>query len=276
MDPLNFLNQTITQITGGESVGNVLYDTANQLMSNVPGMTSPRYSGGTLNKGKPRAGESTVGRKLGQPAILGGKTVYWAGPTYEWQTPESYKNLYGSAPSSAPTPPQVKPGDLPMPSGGSITEAASSPPLPGATDISGSTATEAQPPGGVQQPGVGTTIPQTQEPVAERAFEQIKQLSDPDYLARLGQDRLRRLLAAEFVTSELRSAREKDKYAKEVEIKNIESWRDLQVATTEANARKEVALASTIATAMAPNTALAQAMTQQYQAAMAPFTIRRG
>jgi len=276
MDPLNFLNQKISQVTGGESVGNVLYDTANQLISNIPGFTSPRYAGGKIDKSKPRTGEVTVDRKLGQPAVLGGKTVYWAGPSYEWQTPESYKNLYGSLPATAPKPPQIKPEDLPMPSGGSITEAAPSPPLPGATDISSSTATAAQPPGGIQQPGAGTTISQSQEPVVGEAIAQLKQFSDPEYLSRLGQDRLRRLLAAEFVTSELRSAREKDKYAKEVEIKNIESWRDLQVAATEANARKEVALASTIATAMAPNTALAQAMTQQYQAAMTPFTLRRG
>jgi hypothetical protein len=275
MDPLNFLNQKVSQLTGG-SVGNSLYDTANQLLSNIPGLTSPRYAGGQIDRSQPRTGESTVDRKLGQPAILGGKTVYWAGPSYKWQTAGSYKSLYGSMPSAVSTPPPVKPSDLPMPSGGSITDATPSPSLPSASDISSSAATAAQPPGGVQQPGAGTTIPQSQEPVVGEAIAQLKQFSDPDYLARLGQDRLRRLLAAEFVTSELRSQREKDKYAKEVEIKNIESWRDLQVAATEANARKEVALASTIATAMAPNTALAQAMTQQYQAAMAPFNLRRG
>jgi len=279
MDPFSFFNTKIGEAVQSPGFREFMMGAGKQVLLANP-LTGPATLLGSMAgvgpfADQPDTPEAT--RKIGQRAVRGGKDVLWAGPTRGYQSPESYKSLFGALPADyKPSSTSGAAGSLSMPSGGSITEAAPSPPLPGASDISGSAATAAQPPGGVQQLGEGTTIPQTQEPIGKEAVELLKKFADPEYLSRLGKDRLDRLLVSEFFTSGLRGEREQAKYLKEEQIKKIEAWRDLQVAATEANARKEVALASTIATAMAPNTALAQAMTQQYQAAMAPFTLRRG
>lgn len=267
MNPLTLLNNTLANFP------NEAYDFVNAGLSRIPGFTSPRYpGGGTVDTSKPRTGETAVEPRIGQQAVLGGKDVLWAGPAYKYQTPGSYQKLFGALPATFK--PTRAAGSQAMPrTGGILPEETSTAPA----DASSSTAaTAAQPPAGATPVGEGLEIPQTQEPLIAQSMEMLKRLQDPEYLKRIGEDRARRLLAAEFVTSELRGQREKAKYAKEVEVKNIESWRDLQVAATEANAREAVAFASTIGAAMMPNTALAAAMTQQYQAAMAPFNARRG
>jgi len=190
---------------------------------------------------------------VGQAAKLGGRPVYYAGKNYGYQSPESYKKVFGAYPKgyTPPEPEQKKDDQAEAPA-------------------SADTGTGAKAPeGGPSLEGEGAE--QTQEPITAEILERLDRYADPAYQEEISRIKTRNLIEAATVMSALRAPRERQKQAAEIERQNIQAWRDIRAAQIEANARQQMALGLATVSAMTPNLSN---FAEIYKASTAPFNIR--
>lgn len=242
------------------------YDLLNQVLSTIPGMTSPRYEGGSINRDVAQTGSIPPG----QLAYKDGKPVYFVDSYYGYQSPESFKKATGKYPKG-------------------YTPSAQASVEPPAVDQSGESAAGSEDTGAFDQPESGTTdsVPDTsapspgplkgegakqeQEPITSEILERLDRYADPAYQAELSRIKTRNLVEAATVMSALRAPRERQKQAAEIERQNIQAWRDIRAAQIEANARQQMALGLATVSAMTPNLSN---FADIYRASTAPFNIR--
>ena len=115
--------------------------------------------------------------------------------------------------------------------------------------------------------------PQTTDPetaVYQKYLEKI--LFDPEFRARVTKEDTENFLRRSLLTNALSMRQSRENTQRQVELKNIEAWKELERARIDANTRQAIALQSTIAASMLPNQGLMAGMTAAYQAAMAPLS----
>ena len=244
---------------------------------------------------------SSWSRETGQLAILGGKPVVWAGPTYGWQSPETYYStvspqyfegrtgtktpaeLYARAASLKGFDPTKDPFKTqpPAPKQDASTEKGTIKPSTdqqaedkAETDTSADidTSTPAK-----KDPYPGTKIPQEQDPAIGRAFDLIEAALDPERQRQLEDMRLQNLLKSQLLTSALTREGERARYARDIEKANIDAWKERQVAMYNANAVMAAGLGAATMAAFAPPSA--SALSSTLSAAMQPFSnisLKRG
>ena len=240
------------------------YDLLNQVLSTIPGMTSPRYEGGTINRDVAQTGYIPPG----QLAYKDGKPVYFVDSYYGYQSPESFKKATGKYPKGfTPSEPEQPKAGQPEIDTDTTTSNEGGDTLPGGSTGSGGTVTA--PEGGPILEGEGAK--QTQEPITAEVLERLDRYADPAYQEEISRIKTRNLIEAATVMSALRAPRERQKQAAEIERQNIQAWRDIRAAQIEANARQQMALGLATVSAMAPNLSN---FAEIYKASTAPFNIR--
>lgn len=237
------------------------YELLNQVISHIPGMSSPRYpGGGRVNTSVGQTGTPPPG----QLAYKDGKPVFYVNPYYGFQSAESFKKATGSYPQGFEPPAQQTPAALEP--AAADPESSSVPPATGSD--APDTAPPAPEPGSV---GEGADVEQKQEPIVDPTRELIERVFDPEYQREISQQKLRNLIEASIVTSALKAPRERQKQQSEIERQNIQAWRDIRTAQIEANARQQMALGLATVSALTPNM---QNFADIYKASQAPFNVR--
>ena len=243
------------------------YDLLNQAISAIPGFSSPRYQGGSINRDVAQTGYIPPG----QLAYTDGKPVYFVDSYYGYQSPEGFKKATGKYPKGY-TPSTQAAVEMP-----SVDQ-----PEAGRTD-SGASGASDQPAVGTESPTPGASAPSTgpslegegakqaQEPITSEILERIDRYSDPAYQEELSRIKTRNLIEASTVLSALRAPRERQKQAAEIERQNIQAWQAIKTAQIEANARQQMALGLATVSAMTPNLSN---FAEIYKASTAPFNIR--
>lgn len=159
----------------------------------------------------------------------------------------------------------------------------------GATDMPTDTGSDGSKPGGGKvvppegENGKGKpdgTLPGTTDPNKGKQGEEegpqdywkeiVKQL-DPDIVRKRAAIDTENFVKRELVTNLLSMRQSRETTARQVEIKNIEAWKALELARVEANTRQTIATAQTIALSLTPNQGYSQALSTAYGAALKPF-----
>ena len=243
----------------------------------------------------PTVGRQAPAPKKGAASILGGEKVYYAGDGYGYQSPESYKKIFGSFPEGyepklgAPAVLGGKPvfyagkaygyqspqsykealGSLP-PGYTPQQDAQDRDETGGATGESegGQTGGQTGDRGGeLEGEGAG----QTQEPVVDSTARLLEKLTSREFQEDISRTKTRNLIEAATVLSALRAPRERQKQQAEIERQNIQAWRDIRTSQIEANARQQMALGLATVSALTPNMSN---FAEIYKASTAPFTLR--
>lgn len=237
------------------------YELLNQVISHIPGMSSPRYPGG----GRVDTSVGQTGTPPpGQLAYKDGKPVFYVNPYYGFQSAESFKKATGNYPQGFEPPAQQTSA---TPASPAADQESSATPSASGSDAP-DTAPAAPQPGSV---GEGADVEQKQEPIVDPTRELIERVFDPEYQREISQQKLRNLIEASIVTSALKAPRERQKQQSEIERQNIQAWRDIRTAQIEANARQQMALGLATVSALTPNM---QNFAEIYKASQAPFNIR--
>lgn len=130
----------------------------------------------------------------------------------------------------------------------------------------------------------GTETPTTEQMPSQRPAGQatdpqidyynkiLERVLDPELRGRLAAQDTKEAITRALVTSALSMRQSRENSRRQIEIENIQAWRDLERSRIEANARQAMALGSTIASSLIPNQGLAGVLTQAYQSAMSPFS----
>jgi hypothetical protein len=243
------------------------YDLLNQAISVIPGFSSPRYQGGSVNRDVAQTGYIPPG----QLAYTNGKPVYFVDSYYGYQSPEGFKKATGNYPKgytpsaqAAVEMPSVDQPEAKRPDSGDT----------GATDQPAAGAVSPTP--GASAPSTGPSLEgegakQEQEPITDKTLERIEEIMSLPYQEGLSKLRTRNLIEAATVMSALRAPRERQKQAAEIERRNIEAWQAIKTAQIEANARQQMALGLATVSAMTPNLSN---FAEIYKASTAPFNIR--
>lgn len=119
----------------------------------------------------------------------------------------------------------------------------------------------------------------SQQPAAQGADAELKDLLDvykkyafdPAFRARMAEQDTQNFIKRALVTQALSLEATRENTRRQVEVKNIEAWKELERARIEANSRQALAFGQTVALALTPNQGLMQGMNQAFANAMAPF-----
>lgn len=189
--------------------------------------------------------------------------VLYAGKNYGFQSPESYKKIHGGLPSWYESASRRGSGST----GGDTTASTAA---DGEPDWNQGTAgAEGQAPPPATLPGSTTPpIPQTAVDFGPLK-DLIKDLEEKrgEYIEQDLGSALQRMLVTNMLS--MRQTRENTK--RQVELKNIEAWQNIERARIEANARQAAALAQTAYLSQIPNQGVMTAMNEAFKGAMAPF-----
>jgi len=192
--------------------------------------------------------------------------VFYAGKNYGFQTPESYKKIYGGLPSGYESASKRQSESA----GSSDSDAAASTAADGEPDwTQGTGGAEGQAPRPAALPG-STTPPIPQSPVDFGSLIDIIKDFDKKRGEYIEQDlgsAVQRMLVTNMLS--MRQSRENTK--RQVELKNIEAWQNIERARIQANALQASALAQTAYLSQIPNAGVMTAMNEAFKGAMAPF-----
>jgi hypothetical protein len=121
-----------------------------------------------------------------------------------------------------------------------------------------------------QKPGAQKTDPEIDE------YNKIlRELTlNPELRAKLGAQDTAEFIKRSLITQALSLEQSRENTRRQLEVQNIQAWRDLERARIEANSRQALAFGQTIALAMVPNQGLMQGMNQAFANAMTPFVSR--
>lgn len=121
-------------------------------------------------------------------------------------------------------------------------------------------------------PGQGGA-PQKTDPQTDKYQEFIERLlTDPKLRAEFAEQDLQNYVRRALLTEALGARSRRELTKREVELKNIEAWRDLERTRLQTNAQQSIAFGSALAATMVPNQGLGQVLNQAYANAMAPFS----
>ena len=250
----------------------LLEQTISALTSAIPGAGVAEALGRTF--GLPTLGSLASNSAFGdkEPTVGTGKRdpekglVFYAGKNYGFQTPESYKKIHGGLPSWYESASQRQSESA----GSSDSDAAASTAADGEPDwTQGTGGAEGQAPPPATLPG-STTPPIPQSSVDFGPLRDlIKDLEEKrgEYIEQDLGSALQRMLVTNMLS--MRQTRENTK--RQVELKNIEAWQNIERARIEANARQAALLAQTAYLSQIPNAGVMAAMTKASEVAMAPF-----
>jgi len=117
-----------------------------------------------------------------------------------------------------------------------------------------------------QPPATQSTDPQT-----DYYNKVLERLLDPELRAKLAAQDTEQAIKRALFTSALSMRQTRENSRRQIELQNIEAWKELERARIEANTRQQIALGSTIAASMMPNQGMMGALGTVYQAALSPF-----
>ncbi len=190
-------------------------------------------------------------------------TVLYAGKDYGYQSPESYKKIFGALPASYKPPGSSRSGDT-----SASSEGAGSSGTSGEPDWTQGRSSGEAPAPSTLPPSTTGEIPQTgvdYKPL-EKLLERFESKRG-EYIQQDLESALQRML----VTNMLSMRQTRENTARQVELKNIEAWQNIERARIEANARQAAALAQTAYLSQIPNAGVMTAMNEASKGAMAPF-----
>jgi hypothetical protein len=117
-----------------------------------------------------------------------------------------------------------------------------------------------------QPPASQSTDPQT-----DYYNKLLERLLDPELRAKLAAQDTEQAIKRALLTSALSMRQTRENSRRQIELQNIDAWKELERARIEANARQQIALGSTIAASMLPSQGVMGALGGVYQAALSPF-----
>lgn len=201
-------------------------------------------------------------RKVGSLAFEKGKEVLWAGSKWGYQSPESYRKIFGGLPAGYKS--NINSGDS------SQVDTSASTAADGEPDwTQGTAGAEGQAPPPATLPG-STTPPIPQNAVDLGPLRDLLKEFEAkrgEYIEQDLESALQRMLVTNMLS--MRQTRENTK--RQVELKNIEAWQNIERARIEANARQAAAIAQTAYLSQIPNQGVMTAMNEAFKGAMAPF-----
>lgn len=139
-----------------------------------------------------------------------------------------------------------------------------------------------KPPSTVETRGPSTPTPagvpsqppasQSTDPQTDYYNKLLERLLDPELRGQLAAQDTEQAVKRALLTSALSMRQTRENSRRQIELQNIEAWKELERARIEANARQQIALGSTIAASMMPNQGIMNALGGVYQAALSPFS----
>jgi hypothetical protein len=205
---------------------------------------------------------------VGEEEEVGGQKKYYAGERYGYQSPESYRKIFGAFPKSVRT--QLEDQQRARAAAGG--ESGSS---RGDTDWQ-QTPTPPQdstpPPAPTLPEPAGTEkIPQKEDQTPQDILSRLDKYLSPEFQQQLREQETEQFIRRSLLTSALAYRQTLANTRRQEALEKMRVWRDVQAAQIEANSRAMGALASTAWAAVTPNANTMTALGQQYQATMAPF-----
>jgi len=119
----------------------------------------------------------------------------------------------------------------------------------------------------------------SQRPAAQKTDPEIDEYNkilreltlNPELRAKLAAQDTAEFIKRSLITQALSLEQTRENTRRQLEVQNIQAWRDLERAKIDANTRQALAFGQTIALAMVPNQGLMQGMNQAFANAMAPY-----
>lgn len=112
---------------------------------------------------------------------------------------------------------------------------------------------------------------QTTDPQINDLIQMLKGELDPERVRLRSDINLQEYVRRALINEALGARSRRELTKRQVELKNIEAWRDLEQTRMEANTRQSLAFGSAIAASMVPNQGLGSVLNAAYANAMAPF-----
>lgn len=112
---------------------------------------------------------------------------------------------------------------------------------------------------------------QTADPQINELFKMIQGELDPERVRLRSDIELQNYVRRALINEALGARSRRELTKREVELKNIEAWRDLERSRMETNARQSIAFGSAVAASLVPNQGLGSVLNAAYANAMAPF-----
>ena len=221
----------------------------------------------------PAVGDRQIGSKVDDPRF---GTTYYAGEAYGTQTPGSFIKIDPTRATSDPREQDIfrtvqqqlrqklAAESKPATTGGSTQS--------GTSSGGGTTAPSSGPAPKPGTPAVSTEIPQKGDAQMDAILKTIKEWGSPENRAILTQQDLEAEVKRALITNALSMRQSRENTKRQVELANINAWRELESARIEANSRQAAALGAAVAMSMQPNVSYMDAMQKTYASAMAPYT----
>ena len=205
---------------------------------------------------------------VGEERDVEGKKKYYAGERYGYQSPESYRKIFGAFPKSVRTQLEAQERARSAASGGQGSSR-------GTTNWEQEPTTPQDrtppPPPVLPEPEGTEKIPQTQDKTPQDILGKLDRYLDPEYQRQLRELETDQYVRRSLLTSALAYRQTLADTRRQEALKRMDVWRDVQAAQIEANSRAMQSLAATAWASVTPNTNFMNALGQQYQATMAPF-----
>ena len=217
-------------------------------------------------------GDRQIGSKVDDPRF---GTTYYAGEAYGTQTPGSFIKIDPTRATSDPreqaifrTVQQQLRQKLAAESKAATTGGSTR----AGTSSGGAKAPSSGPAPKPDTPAVSTEIPQKGDAQMDAILKTIKEWGSPENRAIFTQQDLEAEVKRALITNALSMRQSRENTKRQVELANINAWRELESARIEANSRQAAALGAAVAMSMQPNVSYMDAMQKTYASAMAPYT----
>ena len=120
----------------------------------------------------------------------------------------------------------------------------------------------------------------SQQPAAQKTDPEIDEYNrilrelalNPELRAKLAAQDTAEFIKRSLVTQSLALQQSRENTKRQVELQNIQAWRDLERARYETNARMAMAFGQTVASSLVPNQGLMSEMNKAFSSAMVPFS----
>jgi len=205
---------------------------------------------------------------VGEAKDIEGQKKYYAGERYGYQSPESYREIFGAFPKSVRTELEAQQRARAAAGGGAGNSR-------GETDWQ-QTPTAPQsstppPPPTLPEPEGSQKVPQTEDKTPQDILSRLDKYLSPEFQQQLREQETEQFLRRSLLTSALAYRQTLANTRRQEALERMRVWRDVQAAQIEANSRAMSSLAATAWASVTPNTNFMNALGQQYQATMAPF-----
>lgn len=112
---------------------------------------------------------------------------------------------------------------------------------------------------------------QTADPQINDLIQMLKAELDPERVRLRSDINLQEYVRRALINEALGARSRRELTKRQVELKNIEAWRDLERSRMETNAQQSIAFGSAIAASLVPNQGLGSVLNAAYANAMRPF-----